>query len=321
MGDDKGLDSPEPEGGPLWSDLKIFLFAAERQSIRAAARELGISQPTASQRIRTLEGALGTHLFVRRANAVTLTDAGREVLEQARAMHRAMEAIERSVRKRDVQLRGRVRIAAPDGLAGCWISTQVHKLYEGGGDISLLLDAGIWPNDPLRTEVDVSIQFEQPTNADLQVETLAWVHYGIFASPKFIARHGRPKTLEEMRALPLLNHVAYRHQKDKWDKGITEGPWSPPIFETNSSPGMLAALSTGAALGLAPTWAVLQYPDIEMLTPCLMSLDLYLVYHKDVAKIARVRRVMEWLREAFDGEQHPWFRKDFVHPDAFPKQT
>lgn len=322
MEDDKEPDSPLPpgDGGAEWSDLKIFLYAAERESIRAAARELGISQPTASQRIRTLEGSLGVRLFIRRANAVTLTDAGREVLEQARAMRRSMDAIDRSVRMRDVQKRGRVRIAAPDGLSGYWISTKIDSLHAREKDISILLDAGIWPNDPLRTEVDVSIQFEKPSNPELTVEALAVVHYPICASADFVARHGVPTDFEAYRTLPRVNHVAYRYQPENWDERVRKSPWAPPVFETNSSPGMLEAMKKGVGLGLAPTWAFVHYPDLVVMTPPLASLTAWLVYHKDVAKIARVRRVIDWLRSIFDGDTYPWFHKDYVHPDVFLKR-
>ena len=59
-----------------WSDLHIFLTVAEQGSLSAAARELGLSQPTVGRRLTALEEQLGSALVVRTARGLTLTEAG-----------------------------------------------------------------------------------------------------------------------------------------------------------------------------------------------------------------------------------------------------
>lgn len=80
--------------------LRCFVTVAETGHITRAAEQLGMQQPPLSQKIRGLEEALGTPLFVRHPKGVTLTDSGqmllleaRRLLADAQAMHGRMQAV------------------------------------------------------------------------------------------------------------------------------------------------------------------------------------------------------------------------------------
>ena len=68
------------------SQLECFLSVADHLSFAKAAEELSISQPAASHQIQSLENELGGKLFHRTTRTVTLTEAGREFLDDARRM-------------------------------------------------------------------------------------------------------------------------------------------------------------------------------------------------------------------------------------------
>jgi len=42
-----------------------------------------------------------------------------------------------------------------------------------------------------------------------------------------------------------------------------------------------------------------------------------MVHHRDIGRSARVRRVIDWLKDVFDQRTKPWFRAEFVHPREF----
>ena len=78
---------------PSWDDLRIFLAVVAHGSMNGAGRALGQSQPTIARRMRVLEDGLGVALFIRGPNNLTLTEAGRAVLEAAAPMASAADAI------------------------------------------------------------------------------------------------------------------------------------------------------------------------------------------------------------------------------------
>lgn len=301
-----------------WNDLRIFLVAAECGSIRAAAKELGISQPTASQRIRALEESLRTLLFIRHANGISLTEAGREVRDHAHEMRVRTVAIQRDMRRREERGQGRVRIFAPDGIMGLWLARHLGRFYEEHPQIDLSIDVGLWSADRLREDVDISIQFDPIDDDDLVVTTLAYIHYLPMASQGFVRKHGRPEGLDDLGRFPRVHHVAQRRQPETWVKGVESMRPDPPRLETNSSPGVAVATATGAGVGMLPTYCFPDYPDLVLLADApLGSLKLWAVYQEQVREIARVRAVLDWLRESFDPAKYPWFREEFIHPDAF----
>src|SRR3569832_621240 len=71
--------------------LKLYVCVVRLGSFSSAARELGLSQPSASRRIAALESDVGTALFNRTTRAITLTDAGTTYLIRVEAILASLE--------------------------------------------------------------------------------------------------------------------------------------------------------------------------------------------------------------------------------------
>jgi len=106
------------EGGISLAGLGCFVAVVEAGNLSLAARELGISQPTVSVHISSLERACGTLLLHRRPR-LSLTDAGRELLVRARLVLSRMEEFEGSVRDLQGLRRGRLSVG---------LSTPAHAM-------------------------------------------------------------------------------------------------------------------------------------------------------------------------------------------------
>ena len=103
--------------------LRYFIAVAEELSFRRAAEKLNLAQPPLSAQIKALEEMLGTQLFLRSTRKVSLTSAGRVLLDEARAVIAASQQAERRVREARVGLVGTLRLgvlapAANSRLAG-----------------------------------------------------------------------------------------------------------------------------------------------------------------------------------------------------------
>ena len=89
-------------------ELTAFVRAGETGSFSRVARELGVSQPSISRMVGSLEARLGVKLLLRTTRHVTLTDAGRVFLERARQILGELDDAENAARGLD-SLRGRLR--------------------------------------------------------------------------------------------------------------------------------------------------------------------------------------------------------------------
>ncbi len=93
--------------------LRTFVEVARRQGFTRASEVLHVTQPAISKTVRALEEELGTPLLVRERRRVTLTEAGRLVLERAQGVIDALRVIEEEVGAVAALRRGRLRIGMP----------------------------------------------------------------------------------------------------------------------------------------------------------------------------------------------------------------
>jgi len=100
-----------------WDDVRYFLAAARKGSVRAAAKHLGVNHATVLRRIAQLEDRLGTHMFEKLPSGYRLTDAGEEVLELAIQMEASSHQLETRVFGRDQSVRGLLRVTLAPTLA------------------------------------------------------------------------------------------------------------------------------------------------------------------------------------------------------------
>ncbi len=97
-----------------WDQIRSFLAVSRLGSLSAAARELGVSQPTLTRDIQALETTTQLNLFKRTTQGLELTEAGQLLVEAAGRMNDAAEWFERQASGLSVELKGDVRISAND---------------------------------------------------------------------------------------------------------------------------------------------------------------------------------------------------------------
>ena len=95
-----------------WTLTRSFLAVAETGSLSAAARQLGLSQPTLGRHIADLEAAFGLPLFTRQPRGLAPTAEAAALIPHARSMRDAAAKLALAVAGRDTSLHGPVRITA-----------------------------------------------------------------------------------------------------------------------------------------------------------------------------------------------------------------
>ena len=188
-----------------WNRARAFLVTAEEGSLSAAARALGMAQPTLGRQVDALEDELGVVLFERVGRGFTLTPSGLELLDHVRAMGDAANRVSLSAAGNSQSIEGTVRISASEAHAAILLPPILVKLRQSHPGIWLEIIASSTSSDLLRREADVAIRNYQPTEPDLIARKLRDIPARLYATPALIARLGNPKLPDDLRDAQFIN--------------------------------------------------------------------------------------------------------------------
>jgi DNA-binding transcriptional LysR family regulator len=282
-----------------WDDFRHFLAVARSGSLTAAARELKSSPATVGRRVTALEKKLGARLFDRRQNGYSLTEGGELVRAKAQDMEDAIAAAEREALGRDLRATGKVRVTASDDIAAHVIGPsmgQFRRLYPG---ILLEIVARIDVVNLSRREADIALRGVRPTTGDVVVRPAGVWPYGLYASRDYCEAHGLGSGRFDLARLSIITWTEpYAH--------LRGGPWfakhargAAIALRSDSARVHFAACKSSAGVAILPS----RIADIDSELVCLLpseqvlSLELLLVVHRDLARTARIRAVMEFLSD------------------------
>jgi DNA-binding transcriptional LysR family regulator len=181
-----------------WNRARAFLVSAEEGSFSAAARALGLSQPTVGRQVANLEEELGVALFERIGNALELTTAGLELVEHVRAMGEAATRVSLAATGQSTSIDGTVCITASELIAAYILPPIVGQLRELHPGIEIEIVASNAARDLRRREADIAIRNFQPKEPELIAKKVAEGHARLYAAPSYLKRIGDPSTEAEL---------------------------------------------------------------------------------------------------------------------------
>ena len=283
-----------------WGLYRYFLAVANAGSLTAAARHLGVSQPTVGRQIQALEEIIGARLFDRANSGYVLTGPGEAIIELARAIENQALAIERRIAGEDGRVEGRVRVSAAEGLSTYWLAPRLPELRERYPDIEIELVVGSAALDLVRREADIVLRIGDPRSEDLVGRRLGQVHFGLFAAEGYIAAKGlpeRPDQLAEHAVIESTGAIADLAQARRLRDLAGAAP--APVL-CNNLMTQFAALQAGVGLMALPLYMAQAVPGLRRLLAedFDVALDLWLLVHRDLRPMARIGVVFEFLAEA-----------------------
>jgi DNA-binding transcriptional LysR family regulator len=179
--------------------------------------------------------------------------------------------------------------------------------------------------DVLRLEADVAVQLIKPSAPDLKVVKLGRLHVMPFAGQSYVETFGIPRTREEFLKHRLVLQVADQTQTTETFERLFPGVVQQGLvaMRTNTSSAHIGAISQGVGIGWAPTYVQAnggRMIPVDVAEDFRLPFDIWLTYHADAGRIPRVRKMIEWIVDAFDPRRFPWFRDEFIHPSELAKQ-
>ena len=189
---------------PDWTLTRSFLAVAESGSLSGGARVLGLSQPTLGRHIAEMEAALGLTLFLRQAKGLTPTEAALAILPHARAMRDAAGHLALAAAGRDRAPTGTVRITASRVVAFHVLPPMLASLRRSHPGIEIELV----PSDTTESlhfrEADIALRMYRPTQDNVVTRHLTDLPTALYAAHDLIARHGQPKTAQDLLAMDFV---------------------------------------------------------------------------------------------------------------------
>lgn len=282
-----------------WNKARAFLVTAEEGSLSAAARALGMAQPTLGRQVDGLEQELGIVLFERVGRGLTLTPSGMELLEHVRTMGEAAGRVSLTALGQSQALEGSISISASETYATALLPPIVAKLRQEEPGIQVEIVVSNHASDLLRREADIAIRNFRPTEPDLVAKRIGTADAVLYAAPSYVEKLGHPTKPFDLRHADFVNldrSGAMMKGFNSLGLGLTEANF--PLV-TESYLVMWELVKQGVAIGVldaaigdADPAVVRVLPDLEPL-----SFPIWLVAHREVATSRRIRRVYDFLAD------------------------
>jgi DNA-binding transcriptional LysR family regulator len=189
---------------PDWTLFRSFLSVAETGSLSAAARGLGLSQPTLGRHIAELEAALGVVVFTRAARGLVLTDAGAAMVPAARQMRDAAAALAMLAAGREQSLTGTVRLTASRVVSHYLLPPILAELRRQEPGINIELVPSDSTENLLFREADIALRMYRPTQLNVVTRHLGDLPTAIYAAKTYLDRCGRPQTVADLMDMDFV---------------------------------------------------------------------------------------------------------------------
>tara|TARA_R110002051_G_scaffold139514_1_gene212188 strand:+ start:4526 stop:5416 length:891 start_codon:yes stop_codon:yes gene_type:complete len=284
-----------------WNQARAFLATAEEGSLSAAARALGVTQPTLSRQVSALEEKLGIILFERGPRMTSLTSAGLEVLDHVRAMHEAAAKLSLSASGQSQAVAGLVRIATTDTLACYHLPDMLIRLRKIAPDIEVEIRTSNKLRDLLQREADIAIRHARPREPELIAKKVRTTSATLYASKDYLDRAGRPRDAGDLQKLKFIG-VDTRDTliQPLKQKGL---PLTTSNFTVSADSGLAAIelARKGLGVGLFIADEVDQFPDLEIVWPGFKPFDvpIWLVTHRELHTSKRIRLMFDLISDYY----------------------
>ncbi|MEL0628878.1 LysR family transcriptional regulator [Psychromonas aquatilis] len=231
--------------------LDLFIDVAQQGSFAKAAGIRNIDRSALSKQIKILEDELGVRLLNRSTRAISLTDAGKEILTQAESVREILANTRRLAESFQSQPKGLLRVTSPSLFGRLYIEKAAFQFMEKYPDVHIKLVFDDTRSDIIGERFDIAFRIGPARDSNLIARKLGDAKVAILASESFIKKYGDPKTPEELIKLPS---VVYNNTEQKFNKIlISEAPGSDIMksyniqgqLEVNELSSVLEAVKAG----------------------------------------------------------------------------
>ena len=273
-----------------WSDLRLFLAIARSGTLGAAARALGVTQPTMGRRLRALESALAQPLFQRTTTGLVLTEEGNILLRHAERIEEEALTIERRLAAQSQQLDGVLRITSSDWFGTHVLAPVLAEFVQQHPQVQVELITDARFLNLSRREADLAFRIRPFDDADVVSRKLLHMPYGVYM------RNGGklPRAGDGRRHRLIALDAAFAGTPDdSWLQTML--PKAPTVFRSNSRDVQAKLCAQGIGLAVLPlplgdATAGIERINLGSEPP---GRDTWIGYHRDLRRLPRLRALLD----------------------------
>jgi DNA-binding transcriptional LysR family regulator len=292
--------------------MEVFVRAIRTGGLSAASRELNMSPTMAAKHLDALERRLGVTLVRRTTRALSLTEAGRHFLDEAEHLLSALGEAEAEASAQSVAIAGLLRVSAPVSFGTRHIAPLVPGFTRHHPALTVELGLSDRYVDLMEEGWDVAIRIGHLEDSSLIARRLVPVGAVLCAAPDYLARHGTPKTLADLKHHQCLSFTMSHSIGPKtWSFGAG-GEIAVPIrgsLHSNNAEALVAAAVAGLGLVYGPHYLAATTLAEGLLTSLTLDVPLMdfgaacAVTHPDRRPAAKIRAWITFLAKELPGRQ------------------
>ena len=290
-----------------WTELELFVQVAETGSMSRAAEALDLSNAAASRHLSALEDRLGARLVERNTRRLYLTETGQEFYSRTKTVLADLKDAESAVNATALNPTGVLRVTASLSFAMHHVAPLLREYTQRYPNVTVHVESANRYLDIIDNNIDVAIRTrEVEPDSNITVRRLGQTRRILAASPRYLAQHGRPQTLDDLQRHKLL---IYTHANNPNElrfnrEGQTTALNVKGLLESNDGQILRAAALDGMGILVQPTYILYDDMVAGRLVPVLDDwelprLTINLAYPSRKHLSAKVRTFIDFMAEHF----------------------
>ena len=287
--------------------MEIFVAVVDQGSFTAAADSFRISPVMVGKHVKYLEQRLGTRLLTRTTRRQNLTEIGQQYVEQCRQILLQIAAAETGAEAMRATPRGKLKISAPVSFGSERIAPLMADYLTAYPDVSLELNLNDRMVDLVEEGYDAAIRIGALEDSGMVARPLRDYAMVICASPDYLARHGTPRTPDELLQHECVDFMQWsRHMRWRLSGKEARHDGAPAESRFRSNNGQALRMAALHGFGIVMQAEILLADDIAAgtLVPILQDYVpaprlMHLLYPRDRQPTPKLTTFIDFMLERY----------------------
>ncbi|CAG4889596.1 LysR family transcriptional regulator [Paraburkholderia saeva] len=292
--------------------MRVFVRIVEAGSLTRAADSSGMSMPTVSKLLQTLEHHLGCKLLNRTTRKVSLTEDGHAYYQRCVAVISEIDDMEASLSQAKVAPKGRLKVNLPSALARHLLIPALPDFVALYPDIHVELGLTDRQVDVVGEGVDCVLRVGVLSDSGLVAKRVGSITTCVCGTPEYLARYGTPTTIADLDRHVGINYVSKATGRSQMWEFFVDGETTSVAMRgpvsVNDADAYMACVLAGLGLGKTGRYMIEPYLRDGHLKEVLQPFKaiprpVSILYVPNRHQTQKLKVFIEWITALF--AQHP----------------